>query len=119
MADRVAVMYAGQIVETGTAAEIFAHPMHPYTQGLLRCLPAPGRTDRGSRLGSIPGIVPPLIGDFSGCLFRNRCPYVAPRCADGAIGMREFGPGRGSRCLFDPAELRAAERVSNNQMAAQ
>jgi peptide/nickel transport system ATP-binding protein len=105
MADSVAVMYAGQIVETGAASEVFARPLHPYTQGLVNCLPVPGRTVRGARLGSIPGIVPPLIGDFSGCLFRNRCPYAEPRCAEAAIAFREIGTGRGSRCLFDSGAL--------------
>ncbi len=53
LADRVAVMYAGRIVETGTADEVFSHPTHPYTRGLLDCIPQPGRTERGARLGSI------------------------------------------------------------------
>ena len=58
MADRVVVMYAGQVVETGTAEEIFAAPRHPYTRGLLDCIPIPGKTRPGAPLGSIPGIVP-------------------------------------------------------------
>jgi peptide/nickel transport system ATP-binding protein len=107
MADRVAVMYAGQIVETGTAAEVFARPLHPYTQRLLKCLPAPGRTERGSRLGSIPGIVPPLIGEFSGCLFRNRCPHAELACGENGVPFIVRGPGRASRCLFDTAALAA------------
>lgn len=56
VAQRVAVMYAGQIVETGTVDELFAAPLHPYTQGLLQCIPIPGKTPRGEHLGSIPGI---------------------------------------------------------------
>jgi len=118
MADRVAVMYAGQIVETGTASEVFAHPLHPYTQGLMNCLPVPGRTVRGARLGSIPGIVPPLIGDFSGCLFRNRCPYAEPRCAEATIAFRDLGSGRGVRCLFDPGAL-ADKKASIPRFAVQ
>ena len=55
VADRVAVMYAGQIVETGTAVEIFANPRHPYTQGLLECIPIPGKTSPGAHLGFDPG----------------------------------------------------------------
>ena len=58
VADRVAVMYAGQIVETGTATEVFEKPLHPYTQGLIDCIPIPGKTKAGEQLGSIPGIVP-------------------------------------------------------------
>ena len=73
IADKVAVMYAGQIVETGPAKDIFKNPMHPYTQGLLSCIPTPGKTRRGAHLGSIPGGVPVLIGDMVGCLFANRC----------------------------------------------
>jgi peptide/nickel transport system ATP-binding protein len=57
VADRVAVMYAGEIVETGAALEVFEQPLHPYTQGLLECIPIPGRTKPGEHLGSIPGIV--------------------------------------------------------------
>jgi peptide/nickel transport system ATP-binding protein len=117
MADRVAVMYAGEIVETGTTAEVFARPSHPYTQGLMRCLPAPGRSVRG-RLGSIPGIVPSLIGDLSGCLFRNRCGYAEPRCGEAAVPLRSFSPGRGSRCLFEAAELAARDAVDRQKAAA-
>ena len=62
IADRVAVMYAGQIVEEGTVFEIFDKPTHPYTRGLLRCIPVPGKIRRGKPLGSIPGMVPSLIG---------------------------------------------------------
>jgi peptide/nickel transport system ATP-binding protein len=78
VATHAAVMYAGEIVETGSAREVFAQPMHPYTQGLLRCIPVPGRIKRRARLGSIPGLVPSLIGDPQGCAFRNRCPYASP-----------------------------------------
>ena len=105
LADRMAVMYAGRIVETGTAAEIFARPMHPYTQGLLACIPQPGVTVRGAALRSIPGIVPSLIGDFTGCLFRNRCPRAQARCADGEIAIRALGPGRGYRCVLEPGNV--------------
>ncbi len=81
VADRVAVMYAGQIVETGTAAEIFSSPRHPYTRGLLACIPVPGKTKRGDELGSIPGIVPSLVGTLVGCSFRERCGFSAAICA--------------------------------------
>ena len=107
IADRVAVMYAGQIVEQGTADEIFARPMHPYTQGLLRCIPIPGRTKRGEHLGSIPGIVPNLIGDLSGCMFRNRCDYARAACAEGDVALTELSPGRGYRCVLGPDEAAA------------
>jgi peptide/nickel transport system ATP-binding protein len=81
VADRVAVMYAGQIVETGTAEAIFATPRHPYTRGLLACIPIPGRTRPGAELGAIPGIVPSLVGDLVGCSFRQRCDSAQGLCA--------------------------------------
>jgi peptide/nickel transport system ATP-binding protein len=118
MADRLAVMYAGEIVETGTTAEVFARPSHPYTQGLMRCLPASGRSARG-RLGSIPGIVPSLIGELSGCLFRNRCGYAEPRCAETAVPLRAAAPGRASRCLFEPAALAARDAIDRQGAVAQ
>jgi peptide/nickel transport system ATP-binding protein len=102
VADRVAVMYAGQIVETGTAEEVFAKPLHPYTQGLLDCIPIPGKTKRGEHLGSIPGIVPNLIGDLYGCTFRDRCAYARDACAPEDVDMRRIGAGRGYRCVLPP-----------------
>jgi peptide/nickel transport system ATP-binding protein len=100
MADRVVVMYAGQVVETGTAKEIFAAPRHPYTRGLLDCIPIPGKTVRGAQLGSIPGLVPSLIGPIAGCQFGNRCPQAFADCAAAAVPLRETAPGRTDRCLL-------------------
>jgi peptide/nickel transport system ATP-binding protein len=107
-----AVMYAGEIAETGTAAEVFARPAHPYTQGLLRCVPVPGRTKRRARLGSIPGLVPSLIGDPQGCAFRNRCSYAFADCASTRVTLAEISPGRSYRCLLTP------ERSAENAAAA-
>ena len=101
MADRVAVMYAGGVVESGAAAEIFAAPQHPYTQGLLACIPVPGAK---GRLGSIPGIVPSLVGATEGCHFRNRCPHAMARCAAGEIAGRSHGPEHVYRCLLEPGD---------------
>ena len=98
MADRVAVMYCGQIVETGDAREIFDNPLHPYTRGLMDCIPVPGKTERGQELGNIPGIVPTPIGDLWGCPFRNRCHLAEARCADKDIDITEISPGRTCRC---------------------
>jgi len=81
IADRVAVMYAGEIVETAPVAELFARPSHPYTRGLLSCIPVRGKTLPGSRLQAIPGVVPSLIGPVSGCAFANRCGEVRVACA--------------------------------------
>jgi peptide/nickel transport system ATP-binding protein len=74
-------MYAGAIVEEGATADLFAAPRHPYTQGLMDCIPVPGRTLPGARLGAIPGTVPTLVGDVAGCAFRSRCAYAADACA--------------------------------------
>jgi peptide/nickel transport system ATP-binding protein len=100
IADRVAVMYAGQVVEEGTAAEMFARPRHPYTRGLLACIPVPGRTAPGSRLGSIPGVVPSLAGELRGCAFRERCPHARAECSQ-PVALRDEGAGRRWRCIVD------------------
>ncbi|WP_378942868.1 ABC transporter ATP-binding protein [Paracoccus sp. R86501] len=99
IADKVAVMYGGELVETGDTAQIFAKPSHPYTRGLLNCIPLPGRAERGAKLGTIPGIVPSLVGDVQGCAFRTRCPHARPACrgdiprhADGDHAFRCIDP---------------------------
>jgi peptide/nickel transport system ATP-binding protein len=89
-ADRVAVMYAGQVVEIGPVAEVLRAPQHPYTQGLLQSLPGPGARTADGRLGAIRGTVPSLRDLDAGCGFRNRCDYAQGRCAD-PIALR---PGR-------------------------
>jgi peptide/nickel transport system ATP-binding protein len=108
VADRVIVMYAGEVVETGTADQIFAAPLHPYTQGLLDCVPIPGRTQRGARLGAIPGMVPSLIGAIDGCQFRNRCAYAFDACRSGEVALRSIDPVRGLRCHLPQAPRRTA-----------
>lgn len=105
IADRIAVMYAGQIVETGTTREVLTDASHPYTRGLLDCVPMPGRTQRGGLLGTIPGTVPSLIGELAGCGFADRCRHVAPACRRGATALAGRANGRQVRCLFEPDAL--------------
>ncbi|WP_353645126.1 ABC transporter ATP-binding protein [Mesorhizobium sp. WSM2239] len=107
VADRVAVMYAGEVVEQGTAKEIFGHPRHPYTRGLLRCIPVPGRTKPGEHLGSIPGIVPSLVGRVEGCAFRARCDVAEKTCA-AAIPERRMESGHAWRCIHQTGETVSA-----------
>ena len=105
VASRVAVMYAGQVVESGAVNDVFAAPRHPYTNALMRCIPIPGRTRRGEHLGSIPGMVPTLVGDLGGCHFRNRCTYAHEACVGAEIPFRVIDEGRGYRCLRGPDSL--------------
>jgi len=97
IANRVAVMYAGEIVEEGSAEAVFRAPRHPYTRGLMDCIPVPGKTKPGEALGAIPGVVPSLIGEVSGCAFRDRCALALPACA-GAV-PEEGDASHRWRCL--------------------
>jgi len=109
MADRVAVMYAGRIVEQGSATAVFGAPTHPYTRGLLDCIPRAGQTAARGPLGSIPGIVPSLVGDVSGCGFRNRCAHAREACRTGEIAFAFAGEAHDYRCILPPNMLRARE----------
>jgi peptide/nickel transport system ATP-binding protein len=101
MADRIAVMYAGQIVETAERASFFSNPRHPYSEKLFHSLP--NRNKRGERLGVIRGGVPPLNREFVGCRFANRCDAAWEAC--GKVDPRWVAEdGSGVRChLYDPA----------------
>ena len=83
MADRVMVMYAGRVIEQGSAAQVLGAPSHPYTQGLIECLPELGSSqlDEQRELTEIAGVVPSLWELGQGCAFRERCRYAMPRCA--------------------------------------
>ena len=105
IADRVAVMYAGQIVETGDVEQIFASPSHPYTRGLMACLPQPGQA-RMQALPSIKGTIPSLVGTLTGCRFRDRCAHAMPAC-ESDITLRPAGAGHDYRCILPPAHAEA------------
>jgi len=101
MAQRVSVMYAGEVIESGTAADLFAAPTHPYTRGLLECIPVPGQVAPGERLGSIPGAVPRIAPGFVGCGFRERCALATPECAR-AVPKRAAGGDHSYLCRLQP-----------------
>lgn len=96
VADRVAVMYGGQLVETAETTELFARPRHPYTQGLLAAIPRPG--GRGALLG-IPGQIDVVFGEPKACRFANRCPRVQPLCTQRPPDWN-LGDAHPARCHF-------------------
>jgi len=106
VAQRVVVMYAGQVIEEGSVEEVFQRPWHPYTQGLIRSIP---RIDadaaRGTRLVSIPGTVPSLIEPPPGCRFAPRCAHARAECTQATPALREVGPGHRVACILEEAPL--------------
>jgi peptide/nickel transport system ATP-binding protein len=105
MADDVAVMYAGRVVEVGPTAEIFDNPQHPYTIGLMGSLPSVGK--RTGRLASIPGAVPPPARWLAGCRFATRCPFADARCRAEAPPLAQMGAGHRAACFKAPLEAHA------------
>ena len=99
MCDRVGVLYAGELVEEGPAASVFGDPRHPYTVGLMRCVPAYGRRKNQGRLESIPGFLP-TPGSITGrCVFVDRCGNATERCRGEAPPLIDLG-GRVTRCFY-------------------
>jgi peptide/nickel transport system ATP-binding protein len=103
VADRVAVMYAGSMVELGTKQEIFRAPGHPYTRGLLQAVPNL-KTSRQHPLGSIEGTVPPLQAMPPGCAFEPRCEFRISACTSELPPLEEIAPGHWARCPVVNAE---------------
>ncbi|MFD1984353.1 ABC transporter ATP-binding protein [Mesorhizobium newzealandense] len=108
LCDRVAVMYAGEVVEQGAVRDIFHKPGHPYTRALLDC--DPGRIKQRTRnLPTIPGEVPSLLGTKEGCIFRPRCPHAFDRCVHETPGEYRVAADQIARChLLDRVGMVAA-----------
>jgi peptide/nickel transport system ATP-binding protein len=98
MCDRVGVLYAGELVEEGPSAQLFSDPRHPYTVGLLRCLPQRGQRKDHGRLDSIPGFLPDPGQDLPGCIFAPRCLLAEDQCRHAPPPAFPTGPGRISHC---------------------
>jgi peptide/nickel transport system ATP-binding protein len=99
-ADRVAVIYAGRIIEIGPVAEIIGNPRHPYTSGLMHCIPRIG--DARERLAQIDGAMPRLTEQLAGCSFHPRCPRALARCRTDEVGLIAVGQSRVACWLYAP-----------------
>jgi len=108
VADRVAVMYVGKMVELATTEELYRRPMHPYTEALMSAVPNPDPTQRSNRIVRR-GEIPDPANPPSGCYFHPRCPYAQERCRTDTPALREVAPGRFAACHFaEQLELRGA-----------
>ncbi len=104
--DDIMVMYAGQIVEKGTAKEMVFNPTHPYSKGLMGSIIVPEEGTRDVKLAAIPGTPPNLKKPPSGCRFADRCKYATKECRLTSVDLKEFGEGRSYRCIIDIEKLR-------------
>jgi len=103
MCDRVGVLYAGELLEEGPAQQLFEEPRHPYTVGLLRCIPRRGQRKDAGRLDTIPGFLPSPGHTLPGCVFAPRCPIAEQRCREAPPPAFPVGPARTSRCYLHDA----------------
>ncbi len=98
MCDRVGVLYAGELIEEGPADVVFDQPNHPYTVGLLRCIPRRGQRKDHGRLDAIPGFLPAPGQQITGCIFAERCALVVDECRTAPPPAFEIGPDHAARC---------------------
>jgi peptide/nickel transport system ATP-binding protein len=108
--DDIMVMYAGQIVERGTAKEVVFDPLHPYSQGLMGSIIVPESGLRGVKLAAIPGVPPNLKNPPSGCRFAERCKFVQSECRVHSVAVHDIGAGRAYRCILPQELLRKAQQ---------
>jgi len=110
MAQRVVVMYAGRKVEEAPVDDLFDHPLHPYTKGLLNSIPRleDAAADKRERLAEIPGMVPSMKDEIPGCVFAPRCPYVTGHCRREYPPLEEKSPGHWVACWETDRVRRAA-----------
>lgn len=103
--ENIMVMYAGEIVEYGTADEVIMNPLHPYSKGLMNSIIVPEKGTRGKKLSAIPGAPPNLKHIPEGCRFAERCKYATDKCRHGRNDMKEID-GRMYRCMLDVNKLK-------------
>ena len=115
--DDIMVMYAGQIVERGTAKEMVFDPVHPYSRGLMHSILVPEEGTREAKLTAIPGTPPNLKRPPAGCRFAERCRYAKPECRYNQVPILEFAPGRTYRCGLPVDELRRLYQLEDQEDA--
>ena len=115
MAQRVAVMYAGEIVETASREQFFSRPAHPYSRKLFDSLP--GNHRRGEMLAVIRGSVPPLTQEFTACRFAERCDHAWDLCRSAIPSWHDLGDGQGARCHLFAADQRPRRDAAGKQAA--
>ena len=117
MCERVGVLYAGRLVEEGRTRTLFEDPRHPYTVGLLRCIPRGGLRKDAKRLDTIPGLLPQLGADLTGCVFTDRCGLARTICREQEPAFHALGDGHSSRCHFhDEAQSLPREAPTTARM---
>jgi peptide/nickel transport system ATP-binding protein len=104
--DDIMVMYAGQIVEKGTAKQVVFDPLHPYSKGLMGSIIVPEKGLRDAKLTAIPGVPPNLKKPPQGCRFAERCRYVIAECKMSTVNFNELDDGRSYRCVHPEEKLR-------------